>query len=120
MIDRYAFQWRDNTYCLNRGTVSFWPQARLIANPNEAPSLYLVTDENQFLAYALQHGCVVEGEYAEQDPCAACAIDLERRGYAVWTIAQALDYIDTSPKTEAAAHLMACLTQWFFIEKLPT
>ncbi|MCB1695228.1 MAG: hypothetical protein KDI34_03290 [Halioglobus sp.] len=119
MMDRIALQWRGETYRLNRGTVSFWPRARLIANPEEATPLRLVTDEAQWLAFAQQQGCVVEGESAEQDPCTATVHALEGGGYTVWSVAQALDHIEVAPESDAASHLMACLTQWFFLEKLP-
>ena len=120
MIDRYAVQWRQATYRLNRGTWSCWPQARLIAVPDETPPLHLVTNEMQFLAFSIQHGCVVDSALSEHDQCVACSVDLESRGYTVWTAAQALAYVGSAPETETASHLVACLTQWFFLEKLPT
>ena len=119
MIDRVAFAWRGDSYRLNRGTVSFWPRARLIATPDAAMPLRLLTDETQFLAFSQQQGCAATGAHAEQDPCTATVHDLEGRGYTVWSVAQALAHITAAPDSDAASHLVACLTQWFFLEKLP-
>ena len=119
MIDRVAFAWRGESYRLNRGTVSFWPYARLIATPDTQMPLCLLTTETQFLAFAQQQGCVATGEHAEQDPCTVTVHDLEGRGYTVWSVSQALDHIPAAPDSDAASHLVACLTQWFFLEKLP-
>ena len=40
-------------------------------------------------------------------------------GLHIESVAQALDHIEVAPESDAASHLMACLTQWFFLEKLP-
>lgn len=119
MIDRYAFAWRGERYRLNRGTVSFWPRARLIANPDQEIPLCLVINDAQFLAFSQQQGCAVDGEHAEQEHFIASVHALERRGYSVWSVAQALAHIAAAPESIGASHLVACLTQWFFIEKLP-
>ena len=119
MIDRVAFAWRGESYRLNRGTVSFWPDARLVATPDAAMPLWLLTDETQFLAFAQQQACATTGEHAAQDLCTEAVHDLEGSGYTVWSVAQALADITAAPESEAASHLVACLTQWFFLEKLP-
>lgn len=115
---RRSFQWRDATYRLDRGTIEFWPRARLVAAPDGESGLQFVTNDNLFLAFADKAGCDLDGELNEAVQCAACIEKLGNLDYTVWSINQAMETIGATPDTKVASDLIECLVRWFFIEKI--
>ena len=117
MLNRYTFQWRDDTYRLDRGTLAFWPRARVVAAPDGDTELQLIPKDDLFLAFADKSGCELDSELSEEAQCAACIENLGNLGYTVWSINRAMETIRASPDTRVASDLIECLMRWFFIEK---
>jgi len=118
MANRYIFQWRGDTYRLDRGTLAFWPRTRLVAAPDEKTGLQLFTNDELLLAFADQCGCGLDSELNEAAQCAECIEKLGNLGYTVWSINGAMETIGASPDTKVASDLIECLVRWFFIEKI--
>jgi hypothetical protein len=117
-MNRYLFQWRNTTYRLDRGTIAFWPSARLVAAPDGEKGLQLFTNDDLFIVFAEKAGCDLDSELGEAAQCAVCIEKLGTLGYAVWSINQAMETIGATPDTKVASDLMECLVRWFFIEKI--
>lgn len=103
---------------MDRGTVAFWPKARIIRVVDDHPSVTLTATDLLFHKYTLgQEICLDEsvdiGNTAEQ-----WSILLEAHGYGVLTVREALELIQSAPDSTDAEQFIACLVRWFFIAKI--
>lgn len=115
-MDRYTFRWRDETYRVERGTVAFWPSARVIRGDCDPPSFTLTATEALFCTFTLAQD--IEWEEDERpDTLAQCTTSLEAAGFTIYTFSEALALIQSAPGAPEAEPLIACLTRWFFIAK---
>lgn len=119
-MQRTGFPWGEHRYRLNRATLAFWPQAWVVADPDPDASCgyRVVGDGLQLISFAKQLGWQFDEDSLESERFAECRRDLVKRGYSVWSIWEALERVTTSPNDEAVAELLACLENWFFVEKV--
>jgi hypothetical protein len=115
---RRSFQWREDIYSLDRVTLAHWPNARLIACPEDDGGLRLTTSDALFVVFAERLGCDNETEKPLEQQAADCQVELLNRGYSVWTIREAVEVIIASPESDVATVLISRLEHWFFIQKI--
>jgi hypothetical protein len=115
---RRSFKWREDLYSLDRATLTHWPNARLIAYPEDDGGLRLITSDALFVAFATNLGCAIETENPLEQQAADCRVELLNRGYSVWSIREAVELIIASPESDVATGLITCLEHWFFIQKI--
>ena len=121
-MQRTGFALGEHRYRLNRATLAFWPQAWVVADPDPDPDANrgcrVMVDGPQFISFARQLGCESDEDIPENERCAQCRRELVERDYSVWSIGEAIERVSTAPDDEAVAELLACLENWFFIEKV--
>ena len=105
-------------YRVNGTTLAYWPQTHIVFCAGVEPGPRLITAGPQFIAFARHLGCEVDADSPENEQCADCRRDLVDRGHFVWTIWDALERLSTAPEDEVTANLLACLENWFFVEKI--
>lgn len=115
-MDRYTFRWRDETYRVERGTVAFWPNARIIRGVSDQLSFTLTATDALFCQFTLAQDIPWE-EDERPDTVAQCTTSLEAAGFTIDTFREALALIQSAPDAPEAEPLVACLTRWFFIAK---
>lgn len=115
-MDRYTFRWRDETYRVERGTVAFWPNARIIRGVADQLSFTLTATDALFCQFTLAQD--IQGEEDERpDTVSQCRIFLEAAGFTIYSFSDALALIQSAPDAPEAEQLIARLTHWFFIAK---
>jgi hypothetical protein len=115
---RRSFKWREDLYSLDRATLTHWPNARLIACPEDDGGFRLTTSDAPFVAFAERLGCDIETKKPLEQQVTDCQLALLNRGYSVWTIREAVEVIIASPESDVATVLISHLEHWFFIQKI--
>jgi hypothetical protein len=114
---RGSFQWRGESYRLDRSTWLFWGNARLILLPGKASEFRMTPDETLFIQLATQVGYEPGEDVEGPELISACQAYLEQNGHRIWTAQEAFKIVQDDAETDLATRLLDRLIYWFFVTK---